>query len=160
MGRLARVKRAAGDRAGARHWFRRALEGQRVLLPAGHPSAAETLAGLGAALLEDGEAAAAEPLLREALALASERLLPRQVTRAEASAALGDAFLAQRRHAEAEPLLVAAHEGFQASRGSGHPSTVRTRQRLVRLYDGWGRPSDAARYRVHPPPRPAPDTTR
>jgi serine/threonine-protein kinase len=160
MARLARVKHGAGDRAAARQWFHRALEGQRGILPAGHPSAAETLAGLGAALLEDGEAAAAEPLLREALALASERLLPGHVTRAEASAALGVAFLAQGRHAEAEPLLVAAHEGFQASRGSGHPSTMSARQRLVQLYESWGRPSDAARYRVHPPPRPAPDATR
>jgi len=154
MVRLARVKRAAGDRAGGQQWFRRALEGQRGILPAGHPAAAETLAGLGAGLLEDGEAAAAEPLLREAWALASERLLRGHVIRAEAAAALGGTFAARGRHAEAEPLLVAAYEGLQASRGSGHASTVMAQDRLVRLYESWGRPSEAARARAL---RPRPD---
>jgi len=148
MAHLARVRRAAGDREGSERWFRRALEGQRGILPVGHPAAAETLAGLGAALLEDGQAAAAEPLLREAWALASERLLPRHVIRAEAAAALGGTFVARGRYAEAEPLLVAAYEELQASRGSGHPSTAKAQDRLVRLYESWGRSSDAARYRA------------
>jgi serine/threonine-protein kinase len=148
MARLAHVKCAAGDRAEAEQWFRRALEAQRVILPSGHPAAAETLAGLGAVLLEDGQAAAAEPLLREAWALASERLLPRHVVRAEAASALGSIYVARQRYADAEPLLVAAYEGLLASRGSGHASTTKALDRLVRLYLSSGRPSDAARYRA------------
>ena len=111
---------------------------------------AETLAGLGAVLLEDEQTAAAEPILREALALASERLLPGHGSRAEASVALGGWLAEQGQRAEAETLLVAGYEGLRTSRGEGHPSTAQARDRLVRLYEGWDRPTEAARYRARP----------
>ena len=76
MASLAHVKLAAGDWAGSQEWFRRALEGQRAVLPSGHPAAAETLAGLGVALLADGQADTAEPLLREAWALPRSGFCP------------------------------------------------------------------------------------
>jgi len=151
MASLARVHRAAGHRTAAEQWFRRALEGQRAVLPDRHPAMAETLAGLGAVLLEDEQTAEAEPILREAVALASERLLPGHVSRAEASVALGGWLAGQGQGAEAETLLVAGYEGLRASRGEGHSSTAQARHRLARLYEGWDRPTEAARYRARPP---------
>jgi tetratricopeptide (TPR) repeat protein len=148
MASLARVHRAAGHRTAAEQWFRRALEGQRAVLPDRHPAMAKTLAGLGAVLLENEQTAAAEPILRQAVALASERLLPGHVDRAEASVALGAWLAWQARRAEAETLLVAGYEGLRASRGEGHSSTAQARGRLARLYEDWDRPTEAARYRA------------
>jgi hypothetical protein len=132
MARLARVSRAAGDDAAAGRWFRLAIEGQRAVLLPGHPATVETLAGLGALLAARGDPAA-EPTLREAMALAAERLLPSHAGRAEAALALGALLAAQGRRVEAEPLLVAGWEGLRASHGPGHRSTLVARRRLDAL---------------------------
>jgi hypothetical protein len=135
MADLGRILQAAGDEAAAEQWLRRALEGQRAVLPAGHPATAETLAWLGSVLVAASQPGVAEPMLREAVGLLSERVLPAhvsRVSRAEGAAALGSCLMAQERHAEAEPLLVAAYEGLRASRGAGHPSTALAEQRLAR----------------------------
>ncbi|HEY6554453.1 MAG TPA: tetratricopeptide repeat protein, partial [Vicinamibacteria bacterium] len=82
-GRRARVLQTAGHADEAEHLFRQALDGQRAVLPGQHPELVETLAGLGALLAARGDEAA-EPILREALALASARLLPTHTAAREA----------------------------------------------------------------------------
>jgi hypothetical protein len=83
LARRARLLHLAGDAAGAERLFRLALEGQRAVLPGRHPALVETLGGLGAVLAARGDDAA-EPVLREALDVASARLLPEHAATREA----------------------------------------------------------------------------
>jgi hypothetical protein len=83
LARRARILQLAGDAGGAERLFRLALDGQRAVLPGQHPALVATLAGLGAVLAARGDDAA-EPILREALAVASARLLPAHAAAREA----------------------------------------------------------------------------
>jgi hypothetical protein len=58
----------------------------------------------------------------------------------------------QGRYAEAEPLLVSAQEGLARALGAEHRDTLRVVDELVRLYDAWGKPDKAARWRKRLPP--------
>jgi hypothetical protein len=118
------------------------------------------LKGLGSNLLRQSKYADAEPVLRECLAV-----LPRTPPIAWESAAwteshtrsmLGAALLGQGQYAGAEPLLIQGYEGMrEAARDLAHQhhsvSTVEplteALERLVHLYDAWGKPAEAARWR-------------
>ena len=49
---------------------------------------------------------------------------------------------------EAEPLLIGAHESHVAAYGSDNPRTAGTARSLVSLYEAWGRPAEAVRFRA------------
>jgi hypothetical protein len=64
---------------------------------------------------------------------------------------MGGALLGQGRHAEAEPLIIGGYEGMKA-REARIPEPERSRlraaaERVVRLYEGWGRPDQAAAWK-------------
>jgi hypothetical protein len=66
---------------------------------------------------------------------------------------LGAALVGQKRYADAEPLLISAYEGInlpqQTMRTLDRESLSRKiMKRLVDLYDGWGRPDEAAKWRA------------
>ena len=89
----------------------------------------------------------AEPLLRECLAI-REKATPDDWRRYDAMSLLGGALLGQGRYAEAEPLIVAGYEGMKAREARILPrGQVRLREaaeRVVRLYEAWGKPDQAA----------------
>ena len=65
---------------------------------------------------------------------------------------LGEALLGQGRHAEAEPLVVSGYEGLKA-REASIPPQARSRldeaaERVVRLYEAWGKPAQAAAWKA------------
>jgi hypothetical protein len=69
----------------------------------------------------------------------------------DAKSLLGGVLLAQRNYAEAEPLLVQGYEGMK-QRQARFPAEISPRltealERLVRLYDDWGKNEAAARWR-------------
>ena len=104
--------------------------------------------GLGRNALARGQVAEAEPYLRRALAV-RQKLHPAGHWRiAEASAALGQCLLRARRFEEAEPLLSQGYEGLRASKDATPQEIRAALNNLVALYDSWGRPADAARYRA------------
>jgi hypothetical protein len=51
------------------------------------------------------------------------------------------------RHAEAERELLAAYTAIVGATGESHAEARRVRGYLRELYEAWGRPADAARYR-------------
>ena len=113
-----------------------------------HAVTARALMGLGRNALARGQVAEAEPHLRRALA-ARQKLHPAGHWRiAEASAALGQCLLRARRFDEAEPLLSQGYEGLRASKDATPQETRAALNNLVALYDSWGRPAEAARYRA------------
>jgi eukaryotic-like serine/threonine-protein kinase len=116
---------------------------------------AEELSGLGSNLLQQKKHADAEPILRESLAILRTKQ-PASSGMFHTQSLLGAALLGQQKYADAELLLVQGHVGMNDSakdRGPKRHDTQMTRrlteslERLVRLYDAWDRPADAARWR-------------
>jgi tetratricopeptide (TPR) repeat protein len=63
----------------------------------------------------------------------------------------GKALLDLKAYADAEPLLLEAHSGLRAGEGQisadGNVSLIQALERLVQLYDAWGKPDKAAEWR-------------
>jgi tetratricopeptide (TPR) repeat protein len=148
MNNLARVLHDEGRLREAETTYRRALAIRRKGLRADHPALAESLGWLGKLLTETDRASDGEVLLREAVAIRSKAHKPDDWRIAEARSLLGGCLLAQKRYAEAEPLLVEGYAGMAAKRGETYRRTIQARARLRALYEVWGKPELAARYRV------------
>jgi hypothetical protein len=102
---------------------------------------------LGLAWLRQGQAAAAEPLLRESVDTfcALSYVEPWRVARAQS--AWGECLTALGRFAEAEPLLVESYETMLTEMGTAFCETPPALKRIVALYDAWGDPQKAAAWR-------------
>jgi serine/threonine-protein kinase len=127
--------------------FRQATVVQDSVLPADHPNRAFPLIGLAGVHLEQGRPAQAEPLYRRALALRRASLPPEHTQIGEAAGALGASLTALGRYAEADTLLRESHRIYVAADGADTNRTRRAARRLVALYEAWGKPEEAERYR-------------
>jgi serine/threonine protein kinase/Tfp pilus assembly protein PilF len=106
---------------------------------------------LGRSLLRQQKHAEAEPLLRECLQV-HERQLPDDWETFHAMSLLGESLLGQQKYATAELLLVQGYEGMK-QREATMPTPAKVRlaeavDRLVRLYDGWGKRDEATKWRA------------
>jgi serine/threonine-protein kinase len=142
LGMLMLDKRAHDE---AERLFREALDLWRRSLPAKHPNISHALLGLGRVLTEKGQAQQAEPLLREALEIRTSALPAGHIQIATVRGALGDCLIALRRYEEAESQLLESFKVFDQK----EPAQDRRKAvaRLVKLYQAWNRPEDAARYK-------------
>ncbi len=111
-----------------------------------HPNSAYSMLGLGEVLLSMKRPGEAEAIIREAVAIRQESLPADHPLTAEAGSLLGASLVAQSRFAEAEPVLIASYETLSERYGNSHRATTATAQRLVDLYESWGRPDEARRY--------------
>ncbi len=63
--------------------------------------------------------------------------------------------LGQKKYAEAEPLLVQGYEGMKAREAKIPPQSKKrlteAAERIVQLYDAWGKPDQAAEWRKRLP---------
>jgi hypothetical protein len=63
---------------------------------------------------------------------------------------LGEALLEQKKYAEAEPLLLEGYEGMKTREAQIPPESrsrrTRALERLVRLYEAWGKKDKEARW--------------
>jgi len=106
------------------------------------------LTGLGHHAMKAGRPAEAEAHFRRALAI-REHLHPPGHWRIEvARVALGGCLLRLGRFVEAESLLVPAYERVREARGAGAGETRTAIEHVVALYEAWGQPEKAGRYRV------------
>ena len=92
----------------------------------------------------------AESLLREYLTIHEEHQ-PDDWNTFKAQSLLGACLLSQKNYADAEPLLVAGYEGMR-QRENSIPVVSRFHltkglERLVKLYDEWGKPDEADEWR-------------
>jgi hypothetical protein len=106
--------------------------------------------GLGLNLLKQKKYAEAELLLRAWLAIRQKNEADDWNTFSTKSM-LGESLLGQMKFADAEPLLVEGYEGMK-QRGAKILGRDKTRltealERLVRLYDAWGKKEIADRWR-------------
>lgn len=106
---------------------------------------AEMLETIGEAYEKLGKLDQALPLLERALSIRRATFPAGHWLIAEAESALGGCLAAEGRFTEAEPLLVHSHPIL-----AGRPLTSETRRALQRapaMYELWGKPEMAARYR-------------
>jgi hypothetical protein len=108
----------------------------------------QALAVLGLAFTKAGEHNRAESYLRETLTRASRFMVEDAWLLADAKGTLGECLGAQGRYAEAEPLLVESYEVLKTSQVPGSFRIKEASSRLVRLYDAWHKPEQAAQYRA------------
>jgi serine/threonine protein kinase/tetratricopeptide (TPR) repeat protein len=123
------------------------LSRQRKTVPPDSPALAASLATLGMCLLRQEKWSEAESVLRECLAIRAAKL-PDDWSRFNSMSQLGGSLLGQGRYAEAEPLIVQGYEGLKA-REAQIPAPGKTRlpeaaEQVVRLYEAWGKPEQAA----------------
>ena len=105
---------------------------------------------LGSKHLKQRKYVEAEALLRSSLKV-REQQLPEIWTTFAVRSLLGGALLGQQKYAEAEPLLVLGYQGMK-EREAEIPANSRARlteglERLVQLYDAWGKAAEAAKWR-------------
>ena len=115
-----------------------------------HPETLIAASVYGEALLRQKLYAEAERVLRDCLNR-SEKKAPDAWTTFQVQTLLGAAVLGQGRYDDAEPFLLAGQKGLAESMKT-HANLVRPRlrdaaSRLVELYEAWGKPAEAARWR-------------
>lgn len=112
-------------------------------------SYAASLSIQGSALLAAKRPTAAELKLRESLAI-RRKIQPDDWTTFDARSMLGAALLDQKKYPEAEQLLLSGYEGMKQrqakipSQDSSH--LTRALERLVKLYEAWGKQDKAAQW--------------
>jgi eukaryotic-like serine/threonine-protein kinase len=148
---LATAYEAAGRRAEAERLCRDQLASYRRIAKPDSPSLAGALAQLGHSLVKQGRWSDADPVLRECLAI-REKAMPDDWLRFNAMSLLGRSLLGQAQYAEAEPLIIGGYEGMLSREAKIiAPSKfllAEAAERVVRLYEGWGKPEQAAAWKA------------
>jgi tetratricopeptide (TPR) repeat protein len=126
-------------------------EGSRLFdMNPNSPDHASALAVRGALLLLQKQPAEAELRLRECLTI-RRKIQPDNWTTFETESMLGEALLEQKKYAEAEPLLLSGHDGMKQREDTipphDKPRVTRARERLVKLYEAWGKEDKAKEWR-------------
>ena len=131
--------------------FRAGLDGVRQRFGADDPRTAGILAVRGLSLVRQGKWAEAEPILRECLAI-REKVQPDEWTTFNTRSLLGGSLLGRKAYAEAEPLIVSGYEGLKAREAkippAGKPRFTDAAERVVNLYEEWGKKEKAAEWRT------------
>lgn len=102
----------------------------------------------GLILDKTGRAQEGERILREALKLRVESLPREHFWVAVAKGALGESLTTQKRYVEAESLLDESYASLNERLGPRDPRTSEAARRLASLYEAWGKPEQAAKYRA------------
>ena len=98
-------------------------------------------------LAKTGQPQAGDKILREAVKIRTNLLPKGHYWVALANSALGECLTIEKRYNEAEPLLLASYESLKSSQGASNPRTQIALQRLITLYEKWGRLDAASAYR-------------
>ena len=147
---LASVLRLEGKLSEAEARNADALAISRPALGPKHPTVARHEVGLARIYLDQGRPGAAEPLLLHALQVQRAGAGARDWRLGSTESLLGAAYTKLSRFAEAEPHLLRAFQILKVTPGSEGQETREARAnlaRLVTLYEAWGKPERAARYR-------------
>jgi serine/threonine-protein kinase len=148
MNNLANLLAEKGEYGEAESLLREALAMGRKLLGKDHPEVAMYLSSLADTLCRDEKPQEAQPLAREALVIFSKALPGGHPYIAETESVLGGCLSLAQRYGEAERLLLASYPILKAKTGERSLETRRALDRIVRLYEAWGKPDQAARYRA------------
>ncbi|MCP4245523.1 MAG: serine/threonine protein kinase [bacterium] len=131
--------------------FREALGYERQRHTEPHQATAAMAYRVGKVRLERGDPPGAEPFLRECLDVASATVPDAHRLMMNGRDALGECLLALGRYEESERLFRANHLILTQLIPPNAAATRRTRQRLIDLYEAWGKPEEAAKWRAKLP---------
>jgi tetratricopeptide (TPR) repeat protein len=147
---LAETYVRAGQDDRAESVYHQFLDRMREQFGADKRPIAQALAQFGLHLLKQKKYAHAEPLLRECLAIRTEKL-PEDWSRFNAQSLLGGALLGQQKYPEAEPLLLQGYEGMKQRvaqiPAQGRSILPEAAERLVRLYEATNEPEKVRTWR-------------
>jgi hypothetical protein len=129
----------------------RAAEGARLFdRDLKSPAHAAALAVQGSMLLLQKKPYEAELKLRECLTM-RQKIQPDDWTTFDTKSLLGEALLEQKKLADAEPLLVSGYEGMKQRADTipsqDKPHVTKALDRLISLYESWGKEDQALRWR-------------
>jgi serine/threonine protein kinase/Tfp pilus assembly protein PilF len=136
--------------AEAEPYFREAFEGRRRLLGHGNRLTLASGANLGMVLIAQERYVDAEKFLRTNLSVIESAIGEDDLETARARSLLGAALTGLERNEEAEAHLLAAHANFEETlparyRVEGLSASI---DRLVHLYEAWGKPAEADAWRA------------
>jgi hypothetical protein len=130
------------------------LDGRRRAFGGEHPDTLATEAAIGRVKLLAEQYAAAEATLRDALSR-FEKVLPDSRDRYMTNVLLGASLTGQKKFAEAEQQMLEGHTGIQRHVGvqpAVRPSDLTEAvNRIVALYEEWGKPDVASEWRTKLP---------
>jgi hypothetical protein len=116
-----------------------------------HPDTDFSRERLGAAYNAASLFAKSEPMLRQCLTF-REKNAPDGWWTFDTRSTLGGSLLGQKKFAEAEPLIVSGYEGMKARETkippSGKPLLAEAAERVVNVYEAWGKKDKAAEWRA------------
>jgi serine/threonine-protein kinase len=145
LANLGAVLREQGEYEEAEVLLRRSLAIRRRALAPGSTDLGWSLNNLGLLLVRKGEPQEAELYFRESLDL--YRSLSHHWRTAETRTLLGEALMEQGEYEEAESLMLEGYIFLRDELEPGHRRTRDALDRLVRLYQAWEKPQQAAYYR-------------
>ncbi len=137
--------------------YEQVRDAQVKTLGADHPKTVHTLNNLARALADQGikllgqkKWTEAEGALRKVVEI-RRKTAPNEWWTYFAMSLLGYAHLGKKEYSDAEPLLLQAYEGMKALEAKNSQSDSRYRTKtlleLVHLYEAWGKPAEAAKWR-------------
>ena len=148
MNNLAQALRQTGELAEAERIFRRVVAVRREKDGAQGEETLVALSNLGLLLLQRSAPGQAFPYLQEAARGFGATLPPDHWMYGVALLNLGRCQVALHDYAVAEATLLDAHALLKNALGETHRRTGQVRTALVGLYDAWGRPEQARRWRT------------
>jgi serine/threonine-protein kinase len=116
-------------------------------LPDAHPLVATALQLEGRSVAALGDPTNALPSLRASLELRRRSLPAAHWLIASSESVLGECLMKAQRYAEAEAHLLRGYQDLVSASGAQHARSLDARRRLAALYDAWGKPGEAAKYR-------------
>ena len=148
---LAGLLNFQGQYAEAESIMREVVDGMREVYGAGNPQTLMMMNNLGLLLIQLDKLDEAEELLRMTVELADKAAPPGHWFRDAARLSYGECLLAQGRFEQAEPVLLGCHQRLSESMGSQHFRTRGAVDKLVKLYEAWDKPDQAAEWRAKLP---------
>jgi eukaryotic-like serine/threonine-protein kinase len=147
MNNLAAVLDEEGKQAEADRVLADAIQVSEKYWPDGHWRVGSAYGARGAFRMLQGDPAGAEPFLRKALEISLEELTEDNARTAFAHMQYGICLRDLGRFQEAEAQLLAAFDWLSEHNGVESPYTQPTVAHLVTLYEAWGKPDAARRFR-------------
>lgn len=147
LNNLAGLLIEGGNHAEAEEMHRQAFAIRRKLLPDQHPDTAQSLHNLGAVQFLQDKIEDAEQMFRAALAMRRATLGNEHPAVASTLSSMAAVLTRKTEYAAAETVLQESLAIRRNVLGEQHPGTAATRKDLAGLYEVWGKPDEAARYR-------------
>ena len=116
-------------------------------LPPDHQSHSFIFVELGQIQMVRKNYKEAEKLYLEALQIRTHGLPADHPTVVSVKKLMGECLTAQHRYEEAEPMLLDCYRIMSAKPGVKHPDTLEAARDLASLYESWGKPDEAQRWK-------------